>query len=251
MRITGLMKESFQDWEEGLTSVIFAGNCNYLCHTCHGRELLEGENEYNENEVLSWLARKKQIIPRTTICGGEPTTQYDLIDFTRKLKKIGLRVKLDTNGSNPEILNELLKEKLVDYVAIDIKGPPNLYNQLIGKEIDLRDCVEKGIGIVCQFPDYEFRTTAVPFEKNGEYNWFNEREAKNMALWVYHFSGITNDFDNTKWYIQKFIAREKEKMIDEKFSIENLPCHMHETPQLKLEEIKDAVRLYFPNARIR
>ena len=132
---------------------------------CHNPELVYPhlfKNTISENYVLSFLESRKNALEAVVITGGEPTIQPDLTEFIEKIKKIGYLVKLDTNGSNPYILEKLLKNKLVDYVAMDIKAPPEKYSLLIGKSMDI-SLIFKSIEIIENYsPDYEFRTTFVP-----------------------------------------------------------------------------------------
>lgn len=165
MKIVGFLKESFQDWDAGLSSVVFTSDCNFNCPSCYASEL-RTNSIYSDKKVLNYLGYRKKRVPRVVLCGGEPTCQWDIVNFIIELKKQGLAVKLDTNGSDPSVLCELRDKKLVDYVAMDVKGPPTLYSKVVGKHIDLRDDVEKGMMVVTQFPDYEFRTTIVPIVRD-------------------------------------------------------------------------------------
>ncbi|MFH1503208.1 MAG: anaerobic ribonucleoside-triphosphate reductase activating protein [Candidatus Diapherotrites archaeon] len=250
MKIKGFLNESFQDYDKGLSSVIFTSKCNYKCPTCHNKRLVYGEIQpYNNEEILNLLDRRNKHINKVVITGGEPTQELDLIHFVRELKKRGLEVKLDTNGSNYSVLQDLKKENLIDYVAMDIKAPPYLYAQAVGKEyIDLRDDLQKGMGIVSQFPDYEFRTTVVPIiRENKDINFMTVEEVEDIAKFIYETTG-TKDH---KYFLQRFIARGEEDMINEKFTKENLPEEMHETPKRLLKEMLERVLKYLPNAKIR
>lgn len=247
MKIKGFLEVSFQDYDKGASSVIFTPKCNYNCPTCHNKELIYGESQpYNNEEILKLLERKKQYINKVVISGGEPTLELGLIPFMRELKKIGLETILHTNGSNAGVLQELKNENLFDYVAMDIKAPTHLYAQVIGKEyIDLRDELEKGMGITSQFPDYEFRTTIVPIAReNGGISFMTVKEVGEIAKFIYETTGTNKH----KYFLQRFVAREKDKMIDEKFCKENLLKEMRET---LLEEMKEKARKYLPNCEIR
>jgi len=249
MKIAGF-SESYQDWD-GYSWIIYTAGCNYKCPTCHSKKAVNpGESVYSANETENFLEkirRQKNYIKKVVICGGEPTLQPDLPEFLKKLKEKGLAIKLDTNGSNPDVLANLLEEELVNYVAMDIKGPPSLYSVIVGGKIDLKK-FEKGIGITENAPDYEFRTTVVPIKRGDDkLSWMTWKEAEEMAKWVHQ-----NVLDNSrKWYIQPFVAKGKEDMLDERFSKENLPAEMHETPVNVLEMVKNAVSRYFPNTKIR
>ena len=249
MKITGLQKESYVDYPGKISAVVFTPGCNYKCPTCHAKDIIHGNQQIKEDYFFNYLDKTKDWIEGGVVCGGEPTQQLGLIPFIRKLKEKGLAVKLDTNGSNYGVLLELKKEKLVDYVAMDVKAPIHLYPQVVGKEyIDLRDDLQKPIGVVSQFPDYEFRTTVVPIvREDGNISFMTVKEVKDIVKFIYETTGTNNH----KYFLQPFIARSKDEMIDEKFGKENLPKHLHETPKELLEEMLEKVIKYLPNAKIR
>ncbi len=165
MRINGLNKTTLLDYPEHLAATIFTGGCNFRCPFCHNAGLVldtEKQPLIPEEEVLAFLQKRKGILGGVCITGGEPTLQADLKDFIRKVKEMGYLVKLDTNGYKPDVLEELLGEGLLDYVAMDIKTSPERYHTLTGKkEIDT--------GVICRSVEllrnsgipYEFRTTVV------------------------------------------------------------------------------------------
>jgi len=163
MDIKGIQKTSLIDFPEKIASVIFVGGCNFRCHYCHNPELIENNLEnINENELLEYVDKRKKYVDALVITGGEPTLQKDLIDFIKKVKEIGLSVKLDTNGSKPEVIKELIEKKLIDYIAMDVKAPFGKYYEIVQNKIDIEKIKEsikiiKGSGI-----DYEFRTTLLP-----------------------------------------------------------------------------------------
>jgi len=146
-------------------------------------------------------------------------------------------------------VEELKKENLVDYVAMDVKAPVSLYAKVVGKEyIGLRNDVGKGIGVVSQFPDYEFRTTIVPIvRENNKISFMTVNEVEDLAKFIYE----NTDSREHKYFLQPFIARSKEEMIDEKFCKENLPKEIHETPEELLKEMLEKALEYLPNSKIR
>ena len=241
MRIGSLNEGNFQDYDEGLCSVIFTLGCNYRCPVCHAKNLLEGENCYKEEEILNRIRRKKDYIKRVVICGGEPTLQLDLVSFARKLKESG-SVKLDTNGSQYSVLQELKEQGLIDYVAMDVKGPPKLYPTIVGREyLDLRDEVEKGMAITSQFPDYEFRTTVVPVIRDEDkISFMTVEEVVSMAKWIVEITGS----DEHRYYLQPFVPR-KGELVDSRFG------EFPETSKELLEEMQKEVKKYLPNCRVR
>lgn len=250
MKISEFLKETLVDYEGKHASEIFTADCNLRCHACHAKKIVFGDGKINESEILRYLDSSKDWVDGFVFCGGEPTIQPGLGIFARKIKKIIPSVKLDTNGSNPRVLQGLLEEKLFDYVAMDIKGPSYLYNKLIGRRIDLRDNVEKGMVMTTRFPNYEFRTTVAPVIRDNEKNeisWMTIEEAVDMAKWI-----VDNTRGNLhKHYLQSFVARSKEEMIDERFSKENLSPEMHKTPDKLMKNMQRAISKYLPNCKIR
>jgi pyruvate formate lyase activating enzyme len=131
MNIAGLQKLSTIDYPGRLSAVVFTNGCNYDCWYCHNRQLIDATAENIPlNDIIAFLKRRQTKLSGLVIGGGEPTLQKDLPDFIRMVKDMGYHVKLDTNGSNPEMLACCLG--LVDYVAIDYKAPKHLYNQVCG-----------------------------------------------------------------------------------------------------------------------
>lgn len=251
MGIKKVLFNSLKDYEGKIAPILFFGGCNYRCPACHARDLVFGNlsGEYTIESILTYINGRKDWIDGVVLCGGEPTLQIDIIQSVEKLKKTGISVKLDTNGSDFSVLQELLRDNLINYVAMDVKGPPDLYARIVGREhIDLRDDVEKGVGIIQHFPDYEYRTTVVPvIRENREINWMTIDEITETAKLIIS----ETDTNEHKYFLQPFIARSKKEMIDERFSKENLPIKMHETPKKLLEEMLRVIREYLPNTQIR
>lgn len=248
MRISALQKESFIDYPGKISSVLFSSQCNYHCPTCHARKILNSKEEISKEEIFDYLDSRKGWINGVVLCGGESTIDLDF-EFLRKIKERGLAIKLDTNGSYFGTLIDLYESKLIDYVAMDVKGPPLIYADLIGREfLDARDGYEKAIGIISHFPDYEFRTTIVPIiRENGEISFMAPKEIEETAKLIYNCTGNNNH----KYFLQKFVARDSNEMIDEKFAKENLPEEMWETPIDLLEDSLKEIKKYLPNTRIR
>jgi len=148
-----------------MAAVIFTQGCNFHCPYCHNSELVKPEyfcDPIPEEEVLDFLKKRMGQIEGLAITGGEPTLQKDLIEFLKKVKQIGYLIKLDTNGSNPDVLKEILRLNLADYIAMDIKAPLEKYSQLTSLE-NCAERVKESIQIILgsQRP-YEFRTTLAP-----------------------------------------------------------------------------------------
>lgn len=159
--IRGIQKITLIDYPGKVASTIFTMGCDFRCSYCHNPELVEKTEHtperFSEEEILELLGERKKFIDAVCITGGEPTLQKDLISFIEKIKALSLLVKLDTNGSHPEVLEELLEKNIVDYVAMDIKAPLEKYSDY-APNTDIRK-VRQSIELVKKFPDYEFRTT--------------------------------------------------------------------------------------------
>lgn len=163
MNIAGVQKVTLLDYPGKVACEIFTQGCNFECPFCQNSSLIPITNtgEFSEEEIFEYLNLRKNILDGVVITGGEPTVQKDLKSFIKKIKDLGLLVKLDTNGGNPKVLQELIDEDLVDYVAMDIKNIFNKYNITAGKKINL-DNIKKSIEILkASKIDYEFRTTII------------------------------------------------------------------------------------------
>lgn len=161
-------QESTIDYPGKYGLILFTNGCNFQCGFCHNPELISINGKGIDNEkLLIDIKRKskKGWYNGITISGGEPTLQKDLPEFIKELKESGLAVKLDTNGSNPDMLEKLLKEGNLDYVAMDMKAPREKYNEIVGANIDLKK-IDRSIELIKKFPMYEFRTTILPYFEN-------------------------------------------------------------------------------------
>ena len=163
MRISGFNKLCLLDYPEKIACILFTSGCNYKCSFCQNSTLIDSnESLIDEKEIFDFLEKRKNILDGVVISGGEPTIQKDLKEFIIKVKKLGFKVKLDTNGSNPKILKELLDEELLDYVAMDIKDVLNNYYKITGVKLVKVDNVEKSIELLKNSKiDFEFRTTVI------------------------------------------------------------------------------------------
>ena len=181
MLIQGIQKTSIIDFPNNICVTVFTGGCNFRCPFCHNGDLVlpsDDKTAYPESIVLERLKNKKRIIDGVCITGGEPTLQPDLYDFICRVKEIPtMKVKLDTNGTNTDILQKLIEDELIDYVAMDIKTTKSKYNEIACmKNFDI-GAIEASIELLQNFySDYEFRTTVVEelhseedFEEIGEW----------------------------------------------------------------------------------
>jgi len=164
MRIGGLQKTSFLDYPHQMACVIFTVGCNFRCPFCHNKELVDSKlvnEQISELDIFNFLEQRKNLLEGVVITGGEPTLQVDLEDFIKKVKAMGYKVKLDTNGTNPEILEKLIKDKLLDFVAMDIKNDWENYDKTVGVKSNLEK-IKKSVKIIKESGlGYQFRSTIV------------------------------------------------------------------------------------------
>lgn len=171
MIIGGLQKTSLLDFPEKIAAIVFTVGCNFRCGYCHNPELINGEAKIEE--VFEFLKTRQGKLDGVVITGGEPCLQKDLPEFIKQVKELGFAVKLDTNGSFPEMLEKVLPD--LDYVAMDIKAPLEKYSQIVNVDVDTSKILKSIEVLKNGGVDYEFRTTVVKsqlsfedFEKIGQ-----------------------------------------------------------------------------------
>lgn len=197
-KLAGLQKTTFIDYPEKIACIVFTQGCNFRCGYCHNPELFE-----NKEPVLSvpaffeFLNKRKGKLDGVVITGGEPTLHgKDLIEFIKEVKSLGFLVKLDTNGTHPDVLQELLNENLLDYIAMDIKAPIAKYKTITQTDIDTK-IIKKSIDMIMNSGvDYEFRTTIVKSQLSVE----DLRQIGELIQGA------------KRYYMQKFLAT---KILDE------------------------------------
>ena len=169
LNVKGFVDLSFVDWDGKVSSVLFLSNCNFRCPFCHNVNLVlkpETIETIPFEYITEQLKNQKGWIDGVCITGGEPTLHDSLPDLCSKIKEMGFLVKLDTNGTNPTMLKDLIDNKLVDYVAMDVKAPLSVekYNRATGVNTEtLLENVKRSINLLMNNEiDYEFRTTVVP-----------------------------------------------------------------------------------------
>jgi pyruvate formate lyase activating enzyme len=162
MLIGGLQKLSLIEYPGKIAAIIFTQGCNFRCSYCHNPELVKPAlyaTPLSEEILLEFLQSRLGRLQGVSITGGEPTMQKDLISVMKRLKSMGYAVKLDTNGSNPDMLREIIVEKLADYIAMDVKAPFYSYQYVVRARIDT-DAIEQSIRLIISSDiPYEFRTT--------------------------------------------------------------------------------------------
>lgn len=172
MIIDGFQKLTLLDYPGKIACIIYTKGCNFACSYCQNSSLIKCDSlkgKISEEEILNYLEKRKNILEGVVITGGEPLIQKNIKDFIYKIRKLNYSIKLDTNGSNPKLLKELINEGLIDYVAMDIKNVFSKYNLNIGKKIEL-DNIKESINVLKENKvDYEFRTTIIK-----EFNTFDD-----------------------------------------------------------------------------
>ncbi len=228
MKLGGIQKTSLIDYHDHICAIVWTVGCNFRCPFCYNPQLVTGKAELtSEKDFFSLLEKRQGVLEAVSITGGEPFLQKDLKDFVKKIKKMGYLVKVDTNGMFPEKLEDFLDEKLIDYVAMDVKAPKNKYNKLSGVETDVSK-IEKSIIIIKEkASSYEFRTTFIP-------NLLKKEDIIEIAKWL---NGAKN------YYIQQF--RNNEKLVSSGF--QNNKPYKSEYLEETLKEIKP----FFDSCEIR
>lgn len=227
MHIAGLQKSSLIDYPEKIACIVFTQGCNFRCGYCHNPELFEQREPLISTEAFfDFLKTRKNKLDGVVITGGEPTLQKDLKDFIYEIKNLGFLVKLDSNGTNPNIVENFLNENLIDYIAMDIKSPLNKYEKITNTKINVEN-IQKSIDLILNGNiDYEFRTTVIKSQLN--YNDFEE---------------IGNLINGAKkYYLQKFIPS---KILDE--NLMNEKTYSDE----EFEKIKQILSKYIKEVHVR
>lgn len=165
MKISGMQKLTLLDYPGNTACLIFTQGCNFRCPFCHNKDLLSCEESVDmisEEEVFKYLEKRKGLLDGVCITGGEPLLQEDIEDFIIKVKEMGYKVKLDTNGSSPSKLKRLLDKNLLDYIAMDVKNDFLNYDKTAGINMINIENIKRSIELIEKSTvDYEFRTTVV------------------------------------------------------------------------------------------
>lgn len=235
MDFKSLYRVSLLDYPGKVAAIAFVGGCNFRCGFCYNRDLVLNPQELpsiSEEEILGYLDANRDWLDGLVLTGGEPTLHPELPSFLEKVKRLGFSVKLDTNGSNPEMLAGLIEKRLVDYVAMDVKAPlvEEKYHAVIGTQANgVMKEVEKSIELLRNSNgiDYEFRTTVVPGLTSKE----------DIALIAERIKGAK------RFYMQQFKAAGSH--VDEKYS------HVVPYPLELLQEARDQIAQNFQVCRVR
>jgi len=229
MKIGGLQKVSLIDYPGLICATIFLQGCNFKCSYCHNPELVDPrlfQPCIKENEVLDFLNTRKGKLDAVTITGGEPTIQDDLAPFIKKIKKMKFAVKLDTNGSQPQVIKTILDEKLLDFIAMDIKAPLEKYKSVVKVPVN-SDLIKESIKLILKATiTHEFRTTIVE----------SQLEEKDILQIAKLISGAKS------YGLQKFVPV---KVLEKKFLKEK------SYPDEILQKIKNRLEHQIPSVTIR
>jgi pyruvate formate lyase activating enzyme len=198
MNIGGFQKFSLVDYPEKLSCIVFTQGCNFRCGYCHNPELVDfSTGSLMSENIIEFLQTRQNKLDAVVITGGEPTLQKNLLNFITEIKNLGFFVKLDTNGTNPLILEELLAKNLLNYVAMDIKAPFDKYKTITNSDVDV-NCIQKSLEIIKNAKiEHEFRTTVVKEQ-----------------LSIEDIFKIADETKGSRHYFQKFVFS---KHVDEEF----------------------------------
>ncbi len=220
MIIGGLEKLSLIDFPGYLSAIVFTKSCNFRCHFCYNPMLVfaEGENELKnidegpslipEEDFFLFLKERVGKLEGLVISGGEPTLQPDLKEFIIKVKELGYKVKLDTNGTSPEKVSDLIKNNLLDYIAMDLKAPLEKYEAVIGVKTDINKIKESIDLLINGNVPYEFRSTLVPGLVNEDDILEMSKDIEGANLWyLQKFKSdirlVNGDFENKESFTDK------------------------------------------------
>lgn len=224
----GLQKLTLLDFPGKIACTVFTGGCNFRCPFCHNASLVIPSKlgaAMPTEDFFDFLKKRQGILGGVCVSGGEPTLMFDLEDFLTRIKSMGFLVKLDTNGSRPEVLRSLVEKGLIDYVAMDIKNSPDMYPKTVGVEgFDVAPILESAEYLMSGAVEFEFRTTLV----EGHHT---EREIRLIGEWL---RGAP------RYYLQNFV--DSGDLILEETS--GLDKNTSET-------LLKVLKTYIPNAEIR
>lgn len=234
--IGGLQKTTLIDFPGRLACTVFTIGCNFRCPFCHNKDLVslknfrrKGLKELSEDSFFDFLKKRKKILEGVCITGGEPTIQPDLVEFCQKIKDLGLEVKLDTNGSNPKLVEQLIKNHLLDFIAMDIKSCFADYPKATAVSFPLEE-IKRSINLILKSGlEYEFRTTVVP-------GIHHKKNLIKLAKELKNFS------PKLSWVLQQF---QPKNCLDPKY------LKVKPFSKEKMEEILKSLQMILPKTKMR
>lgn len=232
MNIAGFQKLTLIDYPGKLATTVFTVGCSFRCPFCHNPELVERgtwnvEQSSQEKNFFKFLKTRIGKLDGVCITGGEPTIQPDIIEFIKKVKKLGYKIKLDTNGTRPDVLRKIIGEKLVDFIAMDIKNHPGKYDRTTATKGDI-ERIKLSVELIRHSGiDYEFRTTVVP-------GLHIEEDFKKIAEWLK---------GSKSYWLQKY---RQSKILDP-----TLPKRIIKNKTIDLEKILESISMHFEKVGIR
>ncbi len=222
MKIGGLQKLSLIDYPGKPACTVFLSGCNLKCGWCHSPQLvvdekIESSPGIKRDQLFDFLKKRVNVLDGVVICGGEPTIHDQLFELIKEIKDLGYAVKLDTNGTNPEMIKRLSDADLLDYVAMDLKAPLEKYKKATGVSVS-SSVLRKSIALIKDLQDYEFRTTIIPgiHEKRDIIDIAHEiRPAKRYYLQNFRNKRTVDDsFKDKKAFDKKFLKKIKGEIED-------------------------------------
>lgn len=230
MKITGIQKLTLLDYPGTVACTVFTAGCNFRCPFCHNAMLVLPErieeSFLTDEEVFDFLKKRRGVLDGVAVTGGEPLLQKDMPEFLERVKRMGYKIKLDTNGSNPRLLREIVEGGLVDRVAMDIKSSPEKYGEAAGlASFDIAPIAQSKEFLLSGKVDYEFRTTVV----RGIHT---EESIIGAARWI---SGAK------EYYLQQF--KDSGDLL--------LPEGLGAYDEKQMHALAEAVREYVPTVQVR
>lgn len=228
MDFAGMQSLTLLDFPNKVACILFVRGCNFRCPFCHNASLVCGgaENHYPEEDILAFLKKRQGLLDGVVMSGGEPTLYPELVPFLRKIRELGYAIKLDTNGTNPGLLKQIVRENLADYVAMDIKNSPHFYSATCGiPKADIAAIEESRDFLISGETEYEFRTTVVDGLHTKE-------SIEELACWI---AGAK------RYYLQAF--KDSGNLLH--------PENLHVFGQEEMAKLLEIAKKYIPSAALR
>jgi pyruvate formate lyase activating enzyme len=232
MKIKAIQEVTLIDYPGEIACTLFFYGCNFRCGFCHNPELVlkSNEKDYSKDTILKFLKKRQGELEGVCITGGEPLMTLEK-SFLQKIKDLNYLIKLDTNGTFPDKLKELIDNKLIDFISMDVKSSQDKYNEITNSKVNLKN-IEKSMKLISNLKNYEFRITIL--EK-----FHDEKEIQKIAIWLNKIIGKKPK----KFVLQGF--KNKGKFIDKKYN------KIKDTKENYLKNLKNSIKDYFEEIEIR